>query len=282
MVFQVRQFQSSIWCLIISFFFFFLKAAIVINLVGNGNSLFNDPNFLYIISNIPIELIENVTFFAASSFAQSVDSTNISIWASNFSPISRTIDETYTRKKKKNGCSREWNLIIDKNERTSSRREGRRVRRKKRERRLAESGVVCVDLADRFCLDSYYSFYPSPASSSSRSPRARLFLPFKKKLAEPASRSQLARYRYYSLAWNGMSRGRTGRGKKRRIRRQPPLSLIIINGDRQFPTFCKIFNLHLTTHSYLFKSSSFYFWSYLFGWSFHILSSVIKMWMFFS
>lgn len=34
----------------------------MINLVGNGNSLFNDPNFLYIISNIPIELIENVTF----------------------------------------------------------------------------------------------------------------------------------------------------------------------------------------------------------------------------
>lgn len=255
----------------------------MINLVGNGNSLFNDPNFLYIISNIPIELIENVTFFAASSFAQSVDEYfNFGLqFFPNFTDNRRNV-HAKNKKKKKNGCSREWNLIIDKNERTSSRRESRRVRRKKRERRLAESGVVCVDLADRFCLDSYYSFYPSPASSSSRSPRARLFLPFKKKLAEPASRSQLARYRYYSLAWNGMSRGRTGRGKKRRIRRQPPLSLIIINGDRQFPTFCKIFNLHLTTHSYLFKSSSFYFWSYLFGWSFHILSSVIKMWMFFS
>lgn len=120
----------------------------------------------------------------------------------------------------------------------------------------AQERNVCIDLADRFCFDSYYSFYPSPASSSSRSPRARLFLPFKKKLAEPASRSQLARC-LYRLAWNGMSRKS---GKKRAIPRgrdlRSPLSLIIINGDdRQFRRYflrLSIFTLNWRIQ-YLFK-----------------------------
>ena len=171
---------------------------------------------------------ENVT----ASFARVDEHSKIEI------PIFSNFQTIYKKKKekKRNGSINfpggKLNLIIDKNERIGRREEAEGAAAKpKRGTSASTLRIVSV-------WTPITRFTPSPASSSSRSPRARLFLPFKKKLAEPASRSQLARclYRYYRLAWNGMSRKG---GKKRAIPGWGQTGrLIIINGDdRQFPRY---------------------------------------------
>lgn len=231
MVFQVRQFQSSIRCLIISFSFF-LKSPIAswLILLLNWTSIQSFSSL--ILNNISIAQILNLSENVTASFVRVDEHSKIEI------PIFSNFQNIYKKKKekKRNGSINfpggKLNLIIDKNERIGRREEAEGAAAKpKRGTSASTLRIVSV-------WTPITRFTPSPASSSSRSPRARLFLPFKKKLAEPASRSQLARclYRYYRLAWNGMSRKG---GKKRAIPGWGQTGrLIIINGDdRQFPRY---------------------------------------------
>lgn len=70
---------------------------------------------------------------------------------------------------------------------------GEETSRAKVEERLS------TDLADRFCLNSYYSFYPFSASSSSRSSPGSFFLSKRNLLSRRLVRNSFVAYMHHEL-----------------------------------------------------------------------------------